>query len=256
MTPVESPNVAPAVTGSHQPPGRDSQADQPVAQSDDVLEVEPAAGSVFDFVAGSGDSTWHEGDVYEPLGGARIEGWENVAKRVGQSDLVVDIVSVDDTTVNASENTWWHVPIEDSTVPSMTISSRVVAEVVGLVKNRQGDTDRSVVRLAPVFRAPVLPAPPNVGERITISVAGGHVTVDVPDDEWAAYVAERNFYRNQEDDHDHGVIEPPDPPFEEPNPGTITLARIPGLDVEVGHRYLLFLDGANTLSLEGTTEFV
>ena len=148
-------------------------------------------------------------------------------------------------------------PIEDSTVPGITISSRVVAEVVGLVKNRQGDMpDRSVVPLAAAYRAPELPAPPKVGEHITISVSGGRVTLDIPDDQWAAYVAERNFYLNQEDDHDHGVIEPPDPPFTEPNPGTITRAHEPGLDVEVGHRYLLFLDDMISLSLEGATEFV
>ena len=273
--PAESPGLVPAPVD--QPSGQDSPVGRPAAASDEtpdgavqVVEVdpagdaepvggaEPAGGGIFDFVAGSGASTWPEGEEYSPLGGIRLGGWEDLARRVGVADFVVlvDIVSVDDTSINSSENAWWHYPIENRKLPAIDISRRVVVEIVALVKHRQGSyPDRPIDPIATINVAPDLPPPPNIGDQIAMSIPGGHVTLDIPDDAWAAYVTDRNS--NLEHDHpeDDHAQETPGPPFGEPNPGTITLAREPGLDLEEGRRYVLILDGMTLTSREGTTEF-
>jgi hypothetical protein len=253
---------------AHPTPSPDVQpGDQPVDLADAVApesspQPEPASAdgsatrSVFDFAAVSGASTWPEGDRYSELGGLRIDGWD-LPLRIGQSDLVVivDIVSVHDAKLNSSENTWWHTPVEADIMP-LEIRSRVVAEVVGLVKHREGNMPgRSIIPTAPSARAPDLPSPPEVGEKITLSINGGRVTLTVPDDQWDAYIAEVNFYQNQPVDGEH-TIEPEEALFDDPNPGTLTYAREPGLAVVEGHRYLLFLDGMIIRTFEGGEEFV
>ena len=249
LEPGPSATPSPVVRQSGQ--SVDPTGDQPV-RTESAVEPEPAMESIFDFVAGSGASTWPEAEEYEGIGG-RIEGW-HLAKRLGVADLVVivDIISVDAATINSSGNTWWHVPHEDRDVPDIAISRQVVAEVVGLIKNREGNMPgRSIIPLASSARAPELPPPPNVGDQIAMSIPGGTVTLDIPDDQWAAYIAEVNSYSTNPEN------EPPDPTatIDEPNPGTVTLKREPGLAVEVGHRYLLILDGVNIRFLDGTAAF-
>lgn len=229
----------------------------------------PSVPPIFDFTPGTGESTWPDGDRYEALG-LRIGDW-TLGEQIAAGDLVVvvDIISVGPAGVNSSKGAWWHVPHEGQDFPGMDIAQDVIVETVAVVKARVGEVpgrkQPADPRTASSNMIAVVPPPPEVGSRFTMSVPGGNVTLEIPDDQWDAAQQEAYGYWFDETftPHDHGPDFVPDPNDEPepttwdntPNPGTIKMAREPGMVVTEGHRYLLILNGQERRFLEGNAEF-